>query len=84
MIIFTHEGKFKPENKELSALFSYLTTGCYCELIHYRWMSEQVALFIKSEEAKLSELSMKSIFSEIPDAILVTSYDQPKHVRFYN
>jgi hypothetical protein len=47
-------------------------------------MSEQVALFLKSEEAKLSELSMKSIFSEIPDAILVTSYTQPKKVRFYN
>jgi hypothetical protein len=47
-------------------------------------MSEQVALFLKSEEAKLSELSMKSIFSEISDAILVTSYEKPKQVRFYN
>lgn len=54
------------------------------ELIHYRWMSEQVALFLKFEESKLSENSIKSIFSEIPDAILVTSHSHPKQVSFYN
>ena len=84
IVIFVHHGQFKPTNKEWSALYSYFTVGFLGELIHYRWMSEQVALFLKSEEAKLSELSMKSIFSEIPDAILVTSYTQPNKVRFYN
>lgn len=84
VVIFMHEGQFKPTNKELTAFYSYFSVGFLAELIHYQWMSEQVALFLKSEEAKLSELSMKSIFSEISDAILVTSYEKPKQVRFYN
>ena len=58
--------------------------GIAIELVHYRWMNEQVALFLKCEESKLSENSIKSIFSEIPDAILVTSYSKPKQVSFYN
>jgi hypothetical protein len=84
IVIFLRQGKFNPRSKEWSSLYSYITAGLLGELIHYRWMSEQVALFLKSEEAKLSEQSMKSIFKEIPDAILVTSYSQPKKVRFYN
>ena len=84
IIISVHDGIFKATSKEISQLSSYIMFGIVMELVHYRWMSEQVALFLKCEQSKLSENSIKSIFSEIPDAILVTSYSQPKQVSFYN
>ena len=47
-------------------------------------MSEQVQLFLKSEQADLAQKSLHKILFEIPAGILITKFSDHTKVRFYN
>ena len=65
-------------------MFTSIFFGAFIEGLHYRIMAEQSNLFLKSEVAKKQTLSMKKVFFEIPDGVLITKYNKSNKVRFHN
>lgn len=58
--------------------------GAVIELFHYRQMSEQAELFLKSELAQQAEKSLRKILFEIPVGILITKFRSAKDMKFHN
>ena len=77
---------FQKDQKQvyIKQMFAAIIFGAFIEGLHYRIMAEQSNLFLKSELAKKQALSMKKVFFEIPDGVLITKFNKPGQVRFHN
>lgn len=77
---------FQKDQKQtyIKQMFAALFFGAFIERLNYRIMAEQSNLFLKSEVAKKHALSIKKVFFEIPDGVLITKYNKSNKVRFHN